>query len=61
MSEKRKPTAKKAPERDLAAKIDSEIDEESKEFFPASDPPSFAGGRHSVGAPARAPDPKPKP
>jgi hypothetical protein len=34
------------------------IDEEIEESFPASDPPSFAGGRHAVGEPRRPKDRK---
>jgi hypothetical protein len=32
---------------------DRRVDEESAESFPASDPPSYAGGPHSVGGPRR--------
>jgi hypothetical protein len=61
MAKIRKPTAKEAPEHDVVAGSDEEIDEEIEESFPASDPPSYAGGRHSVGAPARTPGPKTRP
>jgi len=36
------------------------IDEEIEESFPASDPPSYAGGG-AVGEPRRPKDPKPTP
>jgi hypothetical protein len=34
-------------------KTESRIDEEIEDSFPASDPPSFAGGCHAVGNPRR--------
>jgi hypothetical protein len=34
-------------------KAESRIDEEIEDSFPASDPPSFAGGCHAVGNPRR--------
>lgn len=37
------------------------IDEEIEESFPASDPPSYAGGGTAVGEPKRPKDPKPTP
>ena len=40
--------AKKHPQ-----KTESRIDEEIEDSFPASDPPSFAGGCHAVGNPRR--------
>lgn len=60
MSVNRKTTGKRPSERDRTVKRNGEIDEEIEESFPASDPPSYAGGRHSVGAPAHAPKPKTK-
>ena len=32
-------------------KQDSEIDRQMKDSFPASDPPSYSGGNHIIGAP----------
>ena len=32
---------------------DRQVDEQSAESFPASDPPSYAGGTHAVGGPRR--------
>jgi hypothetical protein len=32
---------------------DKRVDEESAESFPASDPPSYAGGPHAIGGPRR--------
>jgi hypothetical protein len=40
-----------------AQKDDARIDEQSAESFPASDPPSYAGGSHAIGGPRR---PKPR-
>ncbi|HXL99216.1 MAG TPA: hypothetical protein VN932_04740 [Rhizomicrobium sp.] len=40
-------------------KQDDKVDEESEESFPASDPPSYAGGDHAVGAPPKRETPKP--
>ena len=48
-------TKAKADKRARDAKIDEEIDES----FPASDPPSYAGGKHSVGAPPNRVTPHP--
>jgi hypothetical protein len=31
----------------------SDVDEQSEDSFPASDPPSYAGGKHSIGEPPR--------
>ena len=33
------------------AKLDSKVDRQSEDSFPASDPPSYAGGKHIIGAP----------
>ncbi len=30
---------------------DEQIDRQMKDSFPASDPPSFSGGNHAIGAP----------
>jgi hypothetical protein len=32
-------------------KQDEKIDRQMKDSFPASDPPSFSGGKHIIGAP----------
>ena len=32
-------------------KQDDKIDRQMKDSFPASDPPSFSGGNHTIGAP----------
>lgn len=40
-------------------KQDEKVDEESEESFPASDPPSYAGGEQGVGAPPERETPKP--
>jgi hypothetical protein len=37
-----------APDR---AKEEKKIDRQMKDSFPASDPPSFSGGNHIIGAP----------
>jgi hypothetical protein len=31
----------------------NDVDRQSEDSFPASDPPSYAGGKHIVGAPPR--------
>ena len=31
--------------------IDEKIDRQMKDSFPASDPPSYSGGNHAIGAP----------
>lgn len=31
---------------------EDKIDKQMQDSFPASDPPSFSGGRHTIGAPA---------
>ncbi|MBS0470550.1 MAG: hypothetical protein JSR60_05720 [Proteobacteria bacterium] len=33
------------------AKTEDKIDRQMKDSFPASDPPSFSGGKHIIGAP----------
>ncbi len=38
-----------------------EIDRELENSFPASDPPSYTGGKHIVGAPTERKTPKPAP
>jgi hypothetical protein len=40
------------------SEVEQRIDEESEQSFPASDPPSFAGGQHAVGEPWRPKDRK---
>jgi hypothetical protein len=46
--------------RDLR-KQDSEIDRQMKDSFPASDPPSYSGGSHIIGAPKERKSEAPKP
>jgi len=46
---RRKPEAAKK----RLPKTEGRIDEEIEDSFPASDPPSFAGGCHAVGNPRR--------
>jgi hypothetical protein len=41
--DKKTPAAKK--------KLDEKVDQQSDESFPASDPPSYSGGKHIIGAP----------
>jgi hypothetical protein len=43
-SDKKTPAAKKK-------KLDEKVDQQSDESFPASDPPSYSGGKHIIGAP----------
>jgi hypothetical protein len=40
---------------------DSEIDRQMKDSFPASDPPSYSGGEHIIGAPKQRESNSPKP
>ncbi len=42
-------TDKKTPEE--KKKQEDKIDRQMKDSYPASDPPSFSGGKHIVGAP----------
>jgi hypothetical protein len=42
-------TVEKTPEE--KKKLDDKIDRQMKDSFPASDPPSFSGGKHIIGAP----------
>jgi hypothetical protein len=37
------------------------IDKQMQDSFPASDPPSFSGGKHTIGAPAERESEAPKP
>ena len=32
-------------------KLDEKVDQQMEDTFPASDPPSFSGGKHIIGAP----------
>ena len=41
-------------------KENKKIDEQVEESFPASDPPSFAGGKHLIGAPRERETPGPE-
>jgi len=43
-SDKKTPAAKKK-------KLDEKVDQQSDESFPASDSPSYSGGKHIIGAP----------
>lgn len=55
--------AHQKPEKDTGPKKredeERQIDEEIEESFPASDPPSYAGGGTTVGEPKRPKDRKP--
>ena len=42
------------------SKQDAQIDEQEGESFPASDPPSYAGGSHAIGAPKKRETPRPR-
>lgn len=42
-------------------KREAAIDRQMKESFPASDPPSFSGGKHIIGAPKKRESNSPKP
>ena len=41
--------SKKTPE--AKRKLDEKVDQQMEDTFPASDPPSFSGGKHIIGAP----------
>jgi hypothetical protein len=55
----RKPENDSAPQK--REKEERRIDEDIEESFPASDPPSYAGGGTAVGEPKRPKDRKPTP
>jgi hypothetical protein len=40
---------KKTPEK--KEKLDRKVDQQTEQSFPASDPPSYSGGKHIIGAP----------
>ncbi len=42
-------TDKKTPA--AKQKVEDKIDQQMEDSFPASDPPSFSGGKHIIGAP----------
>ncbi|MBV9418859.1 MAG: hypothetical protein JO348_03720 [Alphaproteobacteria bacterium] len=45
-------TDKKTPEvKTQKQKLDQKVDDQMEDTFPASDPPSFSGGKHIIGAP----------
>ena len=50
--DKKTPAAKK--------KLDEKVDQQSDESFPASDPPSYSGGKHIIGAPKKRETPAPE-
>lgn len=39
---------------------EEQIDKQMKDFFPASDPPSYSGGNHAIGAPTGRESESPK-
>jgi hypothetical protein len=48
---------KPEPAENRPRKTEERIDEEIEDSFPASDPPSYAGGCHAVGEPRRPREP----
>ena len=44
-------TDSKTPTAEETKKREDKIDRQMKDSFPASDPPSFSGGKHIIGAP----------
>ena len=57
-TDKKTPETKKA---DAKAKVEEKIDRQMEDSFPASDPPSFSGGKHIIGAPAERESDAPTP
>lgn len=51
----------KKPSADDRKKQDDKIDRQMKDSFPASDPPSYSGGKHIIGAPKERESESPKP
>jgi hypothetical protein len=54
------PEAKEAIANSPPKTPDEQIDRQMKDSFPASDPPSFSGGNHAIGAPANRESESPK-
>jgi hypothetical protein len=53
---------KKTPEaKAKKEKLDQKVDQQMEDTFPASDPPSFSGGKHIIGAPKERESDAPKP
>lgn len=48
-------------QKEVHRKQESAIDRQMKDSFPASDPPSFSGGKHIIGAPKERKSSTPKP
>ena len=46
---------------DERRKREADIDRQMRDSFPASDPPSFSGGKHIIGAPKKRESNSPKP
>jgi hypothetical protein len=46
-------TKEKSSDKNLPPSEQKKIDQEVEDSFPASDPPSYAGGKHSIGEPPR--------
>lgn len=42
-------------------KREAKIDRQMRDSFPASDPPSYSGGKHIIGAPTKRKSNSPKP
>lgn len=42
-------------------KLDQKVDQQMEDTFPASDPPSFSGGKHIIGAPVERESDSPTP
>jgi hypothetical protein len=64
MTQARPPKHTEHPERlstdKPATTREEKIDRQMEDSFPASDPPSYSGGNHVVGAPAERASPSPK-
>ena len=58
--------ASKKPKQDAKSELERKkreaaIDRQMRESFPASDPPSYSGGKHIIGAPTKRESNSPKP
>jgi hypothetical protein len=55
------PEARESMAQERQRTPDEQIDRQMKDSFPASDPPSFSGGKHAIGAPVERESVSPTP